>query len=581
MDIDDGMGDIDVSLGGEGAATSGNMGGDGSARKVNGPGGHGVEQVQQQHLPKVQGSMEQLAGVDKNKGNGSISDYPNIITSKDLPLIYEFLAMVLPLPDEEISEFLGTTEINFALILYLFNGFIETKLIFPLDCSETIPMVQAALENQPGETQASRDLKKMSLGLSQNLRKQYPGQQINDIRYFTAAFDLDKTMIKKDVPIILGIMDMKNQKILFVSLGSELSESERASHEIVQKLGRTFAKCVNESILGNSISKVDPLKITVTTVTQDFHFFILESCEDPYLRYLILLYLMMYDNATDKYDLEGFKESLQIEDFSINNALRLVSTIKFLQESSELREKFNSAPEIGESLMTNAENLMRQECIQVIPKLSEQFFDAEEISQLIRADLAELYEASEGSEKVFSVLEYCVSETERFVYYLCLQDSEPPILMYLTANKEPENQDFIDILKKNISGLEVFSHTARHQFCSAHIDIFLFAWFIQSCELEPPSALESLKLLAYNEAAVVRILSNDMNPDEGVEGGDIDDEVHVAAKDAATLDKLHKIRHAIEAPHGNSPGEEELFEAAEEEQDANDADFGDLDDLDF
>ena len=181
-------------------------------------------------------------------------------------------------------------------------------------------------------------------------------------------------------------------------------------------------------------------------------------------------------------------------------------------------------PELADGIVQTVEAIKSQKKCQVYPKMAEDLTPADKLKQAIESDIQQLCSSKKaGSEKVFAILEYLVTEERTLVYLLCLQDDDEHILVHLSNNCEPENSQCLEYLNSSLkAGLgkqpEVFYEQPRHQFAFNNIDIFAYVWLINVYELGLP-AREALMCLLYNEVAFVVELMRGL--EEGGEEGDM------------------------------------------------------------
>ena len=493
----------------------------------------------------VDGFDKNLKLVEHDNPHG----HERVMKSAYLPLVDQFLKAVSPLPEEVVNEYMAEIQIEIDSISMLMQEFVASNLFFLLDYQDTDQILSATLEI--GKSKIPEDIpKQLGEMIRQILQGSFEDGSFQGIKYFLAPFNLVQDFGRE--MIVYAILDLKNKQVFMICLNPEITEAQFRSEKNVQTIANILAKSVNQAMLGNTNIEITADKIFMPKLSDGLMEFLLESCENPYLRYMMITYLIFYENATDKYNFEGFRQSIQIDGFDLDHATRFVSTMMNFRMSLTFRQKLATQPELAEGLMETVEAIMKEKGVQAIPKMAEATTPAAQLPGAIKADLEELKAANEGSEKVFSVLEYCPTEEDKLIYYICLQDAEPAIVMHLSSNKEPENSQGIEVIKTCLPDAKFYFEHARHQFASNNIDIFLYTWLVQVYEVGL-SAIDALRVCIYNEAPFV---SEFMNGQEmGEEEGQHEFDPEAAKPDSLDDDGL-------------------VGEAAADDDDFDDIDFG-------
>lgn len=544
-------------------------------------------------------------------------NHPKPFTTHHLDLLDQYLDSTSRLTEEIISNYMATLanqQIGVDIVARLMQEFMESKLFFLLEFEDTEDILQAALSINDSSKIPAATTKNLGLKLKQVIDQSFEGGSPAGIKYYVAPFSLAEDY-KKEM-IVQGILDLANKKVFFVTINSEMTEAQFRNEKKVQVIANMFAKMVNEAINGNSNIEIKPQDIYIPILKPELIEFLVESCEDPYLRYLIITYLIFYENATDKYDFDGFKKSMEIETFSLDNAKRFVTTMNASRESASIRQQMQTQPELQEGILQTVEAIMNEKNVQAIPKLAEAATDPKQLPAIIKADIADLNKALTQCQAVFSVLEYVVMETEKIIYYICLRNNEAPIVMHLSTNKEPENSKGLEAIKVSLPGAQIYFDNPRHQFTLGYVDIFLYTWMIHVYDIGL-GPVDALRILTYNEGPFVsEIMRNiemgdeeqaydpdgprpESNDDDGlVDEAAADDDFGIDFDDDEAEKKLQQKKGPGFPAPSNAPGkpsqapapkvdpkkapgaayDDEFDDFDDDNQDAN---FDNIDDLDF
>jgi len=440
-------------------------------------------------------------------------------TAEHLALEDQYIHSVMPMSEEEVQLFLGEIQASGQLLNMLFNEFISSKLMFMLDLEETDTFLQICLAwTQTGKLD-QKNIDATAAAIQDTLNQIFEGD-FKDIKYFFAPLDVIEEF--QEESICHAILDVKNQQVLLVSLNPSITEADIRKNPFAQKLCSVFSRVVSSALETDAGKDVQPDNIHLVELKPDLREFLTESCEDPSLRFAMITYLILFENATDTHDFDGFKESLGFENYTREHASRFVSTIKNLGQSLSIRTGLSQQPELLQGLMAVVQMNMAKFNIQVIVSTAEEVTPASELQEKIQKDFEEIVDVKSSASKVFAVLEYCPTETQKLMYFILLQDDEPSILLYLDTNCEPHNLKCLSILESSFKGSSLpynvyFEHT-RHQFMQNNVDVFIYTWLIQVCEAGLPG-IEALRLLIYNELPfVIEIMQADMDGEEE-EGG--------------------------------------------------------------
>ena len=450
----------------------------------------------------------------------NILKHKKVFTSEHLPLEDQFINSIMPMSDEDVQQFLSSMDLSPQLLNMLFNEFISSKLMFMLDLEETDAFLQICHEWVQGGKLSQPNVDATAAGISDMLKQMFE-EDYKDIKYFFAPFELMEEF--QEESICQAILDVKNQQVLFVSLNPSITVADIRKNSFAQKLSTVFAKVVSSAMETGPGKDVLPDNIHLVELQPDLRDFLIDSCEDPSLRFAMITYLCLFENATDTHDFDGFKESLAFENYTGEHAQRFVSTIKTLGDSLKIRTELSQQPDILQGIMAIVQMNMAKHNIQVIVNTAEAITPANELQEKIEKDFEELVELKSSATKVFAVLEYCTSETQKLLYYMLLQDDEPSIVLYLDTNCEPENFKGLSVLESNLkkSGMPYTVHFehSRHQFIQNNIDVFVYTWLIQVCETGL-SGIDALRILVYNELAFVNeIMQAELEGDGEEEGG--------------------------------------------------------------
>lgn len=262
--------------------------------------------------------------------------------------------------------------------------------------------------------------------------------------------------------------------------------------------------------------------------------------------------------------MDGFKKSIAVESFDLDNATRLVSTIQSLTPSMEIRNDLEVYA--GEYANTVLNGIMEAGKTHIETQLVEEVLQEAEIKARAEQELAKLCTIKNEKEKVFCVFEFLTSEIDRLVYYLVLQDGEPDVLVHLSLNDKKCDQAILSVfakfLEKKKRKVQVFFEYPRHEFMSSNIDIFTYilAQHVVGYKFTP---MQALKILTYNEVPFI----TELLPGSG----DGEEEMMGGLDDAIDFDQ---------EGNGENEGSKEYRVGSDENYAVDDQGFDDFDDFD-
>jgi hypothetical protein len=456
---------------------------------------------------------------------------PKVLKSEHLEVIDRYVTGTSPLEADEVQDFMASLSLDHNTVSMIFNEFISNQTVFLLDFQESNEFLRIwieALEND-GKQIDLGSINQLGRMIGQLLKGTFEGQSYDKIKYFCAPFMVVNPVANE--MLVHAVIDLKNKKVLLISLNPEIDENIARTESTdlsFLMIANIMAKCLNVAMGDTDNIEITKENLFMPLLGVEFMEFLAESCDArlpegeeepenpeqayPYLRYMMINYLIFYENSTDRLDIEGFKESLTLETFDLMNALRFVSTMRAATESLKLRTQMQHMPELANGLLQTAEIIKQEKMIDILPKLAEEVTLPSKLADTVKADLEMLKESRQENSKVFTVLEYLFNEEgdQKVVIFMALQNNEPDVVMYLSENTEPYNTQCLDLLKpalKRDSGKEpsIFIENPRHTFATDRIDLFCCTWAILVVEVQL-SAVNALRCLMYNELPFVNEL---------------------------------------------------------------------------
>lgn len=449
--------------------------------------------------------------------------HERVLKSIHLPLIDAYIRATSPLDEDQIQQVMSTMQVDHQMISLIFNEFIRSQTVFILDyeiTNEVLRIWAKAIEDNGRLDMAH--IGQLGRMLGQLLQGTFESEPFDKIKYFFCPFiEIDEV---QNEAVVQAMVDLKNKQIFLVSFNPEMNEDAVRSSPSLHMLANILAKSLNTAMTGDDNIDIPSSNIYVADLQPQLHQFLFESCEGtpevdedgegesmgyPYLRLMMITYLVLFEPAGDRLDFESFKKSLGIEAFELENAGRFVSTINATRESLSLRMQLPQSPELADGLMQTVEAIIAEKKCQVVPKLAEKITQPDEIEDSLNADLKELNDLRKTSDKVFAVLEYLMSEEEnhKCLYFLALQKGSPDVVMYLGLNPQVENKKCLDIIESSLQKAngkkpQIMYEHHRHQFSTDNVDIFVYCWPILVYEMNL-QADDALRCLVYNDLAFV------------------------------------------------------------------------------
>jgi hypothetical protein len=456
--------------------------------------------------------------------------HERVVKSVHLPLIDAYIRATSPLDEEQIQQVMSTMVVDHQMITLIFNEFIRNQTVFIMDYEQTNEILQiwasSIEDNGRLDTANINQLGKM---LGQLLQGTFENEPFDKIKYFFCPF-IEIGEVQEE-GVVQAMVDLRNKQVFIVSLNPEMNEEAARSSPNIHMFANILAKTLKVAMDGKDDIDIPASNIFVADLQPQLHQFLVESCEGqpepdedgegesmgyPYLRLMMITYLTLFEPATDRLDFDGFKKSLGIEAFELENAGRFVATMNSVRESLSLRMQLPQTPELADGLMQTVEAIVAEKKCQVIPKLAEKVTQPAEVEDAISEDLKQLNELRKTSDKVFAVLEYLFTEEgdQKLLYFMALQKDEPDVVMYLGLNQEPENKKCLGIIETSLSRAsgqkpKIMYEHHRHQFSTDNVDIFTYCWPILVYEMNL-KADDALRCLVYNELAFVSELMQGM-----------------------------------------------------------------------
>lgn len=547
---------------------------------------------------------------------------PRAIKAGDMPLITQVLTQTQPISEDEVQYVMGNTKFDSLVLQTLFNDWVSAKTVFFLELPETEAMLVNVLDNRDKPDEFQANIQDLGGQIHQVLAETFAEQPegIEEIKFILAAFQLAQGL--EEELVVFGAFDAQSKQVMLASIAPGMTQAVLRESPIALAIADCLAQTANFAIFGKELSPITPEQIIAPTIPDGLGQFLEESCEDPMLRFIVMSYLILYEPATDVLDLEGFKASLEIEEYGIEHAARFVLSIRNADQANKLRAQMQETPEITKPMMIAVDNLATEKKAELVMKLAEQVIPEDEISKFVTKDVEEILEKkAEGFERVFAVLEYCPNQDSSISYFICLDDSQPNLLIGSTVSQEPLNSKVIEQIKSALAKagrkqLEIYAEHPRNQFMKDQLDYLVCTWALQVCDYGL-SPLDGFRCTAYNEGSCVNeimagleigedgaeegldpeqamiqgeaedSLGREEGKDEQDEFGDIDlDDDDFGAKKAPP-DKPSVKQTAATAAAKSKLNYDQDFDLDDFDQDIgkggddNGANFDDLDDLDF
>jgi hypothetical protein len=452
--------------------------------------------------------------------------HERVLKSIHLPLIDNYIEATAPMKEEQIQEMMTSLQIDYQTVCLMFNEYVRSQTIFILDYMDTNHMLQiwaSAIEDNGRLDMTS--IKQLGTMFGQVLQGTFENEPFDKIKYFVVPFIEIEDVAEEGV--VQAIVDLKNRQVFFVSLNPEVTEESARAKPEFHMIANILAKSLNVAMTGKDDIDIPTSNIFLPQLHPEVNEFLTVSCEAapemdedgegevmgfPYLRLMMITYLMLFENATDQLNFDGFKKSLSIESFDLNNAARFVATMRSTRDAFTLRATLDQQPEIADALLQTAEDMMREHQCFVVVKFPDELTDPSDIEAVIKNDLKQLNDQRKASDKVFAGLAYTCSEVsdQRLYYYLVLQKDAPDLVMYLSINFEALNKKCLDLIEATLtkergSKPQILYEHQRHSFLIENIDIFTYSWMISVYELNL-SPLDALRCLTYNELPIVNEL---------------------------------------------------------------------------
>jgi hypothetical protein len=450
-----------------------------------------------------------------------------------MQLIDEYIKATSPMDENQVQDMLAMMPLDSQIISLVFNEFMRSQTVFMLDYQDTNAFL--SVWDSILQDNGMLDMPKIAqLGamIKQLLEGTFESEPYDKIRYFFCPF-IEIESVQQEA-ITLAIVDLKNKQVFFVSLNPENTEEAIRLNPNFHMIANILAKALNIAMDGDDTIDIPSANLYAADLLPGFYQFLVESCEGhpeqeedgegasmgyPYMRIMVLSYMMLYEPAGDKLDFDGFKKSLALEEFDLDNATRFVSTLNSIRDSRTLKMQMQQNPEFGEALAQTVDALKAQKNFEVVPKLAEAITPLTGMNAALQADLDELNSLRDNCDKVFAVVEYMANETgeDRVIYYLALQKDAPDVVLYLNVNKQEVNKQLLDTIKASLTmaagvAPSIFYDHSRHDFTTDSCDMTCHIWPILVFEigLTPEDAL---RCMMYNEFSYVNEIMALLEPD--------------------------------------------------------------------
>ena len=450
---------------------------------------------------------------------------PRTIKAGDMPLITQFLTQTQPISEDEVQYVMGNTKFDSIVLQTLFNEWIAAKTVFFLELPETEAILVNVLDNKDNQEEYEANIQDLGAQFNQVLAETFADQPdaIESIKYIFAAFQLAQGL--EEELIVFGVFDVSSKQVLLGSIAPGMTQAVLRESPIAVAIADCLAQTANFAIFGKELPALTSEQIVVPTISDGLGQFLEESCEDPMLRYIVMSYLVLYEPATDVLDLDGFKASLEIDEYGIEHAARFVLSIRNVDQANKLRAQMQETPELTKPMMMAVENLATEKKAELVMKLAEQVIPEDEISKFVAKDVEEILEKKDaGYEKVFAVLEYCPNQDSSISYFICLDDGQPNLLIGSTVSQEPLNSRVIEEIKAALAKggrkqLEIYAEHPRNQFMKDQLDYLVCTWALQVCDYGL-SPLDGFRCASYNEGSCVNEIMAGLDIGEGEFGAE-------------------------------------------------------------
>lgn len=254
-------------------------------------------------LAKQKESLPSETSQERNIPTESSAAGERIYLKDDNPMVDQYIEMKMPLSEEDVQHVMGSMKIEFTMLSLIFQGFLQTKLFFLFDYDEGNMLTEMVLDSvQAGAKEAKKLIDEGSRATGSRMRQILQGtfegdDNFHEIQYFIIPLE-PMQGLEEQLPVYC-ICDLKKKQTFFVSLNPEYNESKMRNDVSYQYFSDMVLKSIQFAVYENlAISRKED-SIQSPAMSEDFLVFLNESCEDPHMRYLVITYLIFYENATN------------------------------------------------------------------------------------------------------------------------------------------------------------------------------------------------------------------------------------------------------------------------------------------
>lgn len=254
-------------------------------------------------LAKQKDSLPSEPSQERNIPVDSIMGPERLYIKEDNPMVDQYIEMKMPMSEDDVQHVMGSMKIEFTMLSLIFQGFLQTKLFFLFDFDEGNMLTEMVLDAvQAGPKEAKKLMEEGSRATGSRMRQILQGtfegdENFHEIQYFIVPLE-PMQGLEEQLPVYC-ICDLKKKQTFFVSLNPEYDETKMRNDVSYQYFSDMILKSVQFAVYENlAISRKED-SIQAPAMSEDFLVFLNESCEDPHMRYLVITYLIFYENATN------------------------------------------------------------------------------------------------------------------------------------------------------------------------------------------------------------------------------------------------------------------------------------------
>ena len=444
--------------------------------------------------PKFSGGLRGLKKLSKNKSkNDDPGSKKRLVYRKDGPLIDEFIDSVMQLDKDSVEEYITMSQFTSEHCCYLLQEFLKADLCFNLEIDDILPIIQefGEIEAAPKGQQkakiedfADRFGENLNAILQETLQTPTISNKITLLLPFGPGASQGSV---KGLEPVLAMVNIVDKKVVLVSLSGKANKSffnsDAKSKLFGELLFSVSAKAINP---GAAIPTLPSGSIDCPTLSPAVVSYFKSLDMNPYLRCMIIYFMMYFESSADDYSLESITKNLEIRDVNENLKKRFVATFESLKSSVAMGDQ-------GIQMLVDKSRMIMEEYnqtaeMQVLPLIEEQIGNPAEFLADIGENLAQIPDILKVKKRVIFGIQAAVDETKMVSFLIyCEQKGsggEGNILLELTTNEESMNKMIFnkidEFFKTNSLQYDHYTEQPRHFFLNENIDAFsaIFAEFI-------------------------------------------------------------------------------------------------------